>query len=868
VPEIKRNIPAKLHLRAKMPQYFRVAAIALLGLTILAIGVGFYSSRNNPAFRLKSEHTRLSKEVVAEVSNYERLETDGDLPKYLVKADRAVTYSDNHQELDNAFIKVFDEQGNSFDKLSASRALYVPEENKNFTAYMAGQVDILTRDNLNVKTEQITYTRSNDTAESDELVEFSRENVRGRSKGARVQIGQKRLELVSSVEIETYDTTGQVREGRVTSDSATYDQASQTIEFRNAVNGNLVNGDRTIDVAADRAEVLLAATDSSPVLSAVKLYDSVLIRSSQNNTKPTKIDSAFAQYDKQTDTFDLTGGAKIETVESEQATNISASEIRYQQAKGHVALNGGAEIIQAGALIKGDHIDAELNSVRKLRNAAARGTACLKQSAPDRITEVSAGELNAEFDDRQIVTIANAIGDSLVKLTPINTSDYALVTVDAPRAMHLWFKGEGLIDRMQTDGRTTIQLNVPDNATDAANKRITADSVRTFFDAVGKQIEKAEATGNAELYVEPLRAASENYKTTVKAPRFDCDFFPGTSNARSCVAGSKASAIRVPTQPSEVRPTQNISADRLTAIFSPQTKDVERMDATGSSKFSEGDRNAVADNFSYAVSEALLRLRGEPTAWDSRARAKAGEIDWNTREQKSYLRGKVSTTYYNQKQSGNATPFSDSNRPVFITSDAAEFDHGKQIGVYAGNARGWQENNFVKANTIWVDQNTGQFRADGAVQSSIYNVRRRENGKETEVPVFASSQRLSYGRDSRLVRYEENVDIRQGTDRISGAVAQIYLNESNEVAKSIIENNVVITQPNRRAAGNYAEYTAADELVVLRGTPATVDDAESGSSSAGELRMYMRENKVVSEGKNKPNAAGRIRSVYKVKSNP
>jgi hypothetical protein len=47
-----------------------------------------------------------------------------------------------------------------------------------------------------------------------------------------------------------------------------------------------------------------------------------------------------------------------------------------------------------------------------------------------------------------------------------------------------------------------------------------------------------------------------------------------------------------------------------------------------------------------------------------------------------------------------------------------------------------------------------------------------------------------------------------------------------------------------------------------------VNDAENGSSSAAELRMYMRENKVVSEAKTKPNVAGRIRSVYKVKNTP
>ena len=63
------------------------------------------------------------------------------------------------------------------------------------------------------------------------------------------------------------------------------------------------------------------------------------------------------------------------------------------------------------------------------------------------------------------------------------------------------------------------------------------------------------------------------------------------------------------------------------------------------------------------------------------------------------------------------------------------------------------------------------------------------------------------------------------------------------------------------------QYTAADESVLLRGNPARVDDAENGSSSGGQMTVYLRSNQVVSEGKSKQNTTGRIRSVYKVKNN-
>jgi lipopolysaccharide transport protein LptA len=269
----------------------------------------------------------------------------------------------------------------------------------------------------------------------------------------------------------------------------------------------------------------------------------------------------------------------------------------------------------------------------------------------------------------------------------------------------------------------------------------------------------------------------------------------------------------------------------------------------------------------FTAGDEVVRLRGsEPTAWDSTARAKAREIDWNTREQRSYLRGNVSTTYYSQSQTSGAAPFGETDKPVFLTSESAEFDHRNKSAVYSGNARGWQENNFVRADKFFIQEPQGQFFADGSVTSLLYNAERRENGKVTTVPVYASSQKMSYNRDSRLLHYETNVDIRQGSDRITGGAANVHLTDRNEVARTEVENNVVVTQPNRKASGDFAQYVTADETVVLRGNPARVDDSESGSSSGAQLTVYLKQNRVVGEGRIGQNPGGRTRSVYKVRN--
>lgn len=863
-----------LKMRAKLPSYFRTAAIGVLVLTVLGIVIGFYRAGKNPEFRMIGFPTQLSKDIVATVNSYERREMDGEILKYYIKADKATTFADNHQEMENIYLQIFDSEGQTFDEITAEKAVYLPDENKNFTAYLAGSVNIATRDSLKVKTEQVTYKKETETATTDEQVDFERLNVRGSSFGATVKVAEKKLELLRDVRIETTEGSESASKGTsaIESGTAIYDQFQEKIELRDSIHVVSVSkkpvGEQTIEVRAGRSDVFLSAeNEKSRDLKKLELFENVIIDSRQADGKPTSIKAAYVLYDKQIDRFDLKEGVNIVTVEDEKPTIATANSAVYEQAVGKLALNGNSQITQGDDLVKGDAILADLYSSRKLKQTIVRGNAYLRQALPDRSTEITAGEMNATFGEDQQLALANAIGQSTAVLTPANPSDYSKVSMSAPKAIRVFFKESGLLDKMTTEGRTTIKLDVPDNGADSTNKQVTADVVKTVFHADGKNLQKAEAVGNAELLVEPHRAAAENYITVVNAPRFDCDFFPVGNNAKSCLASTKTKTVRTPTVQIQNRGMQIIVADRLNAIFSEQTKNIESLDAIGNAKFTELDRNAIASQFTFSAGDEIVKLRGaEPTVWDSQARAKADEIDWDTKNRKSSLRRAVSTTYYSQKATGGSTPFGQTNKPVFLTSDNAEIDHAAETAVYSGRARGWQENNYIRADKIYIRQRESQMSAEGTVQSLLYDAKRKENGKETNVPVFAASRRMSYDRNSRVLRYEQDVDIRQATDRIVGGVAVVYLNEKNEVVKTDVESNVVITQPNRRATGDFAQYVTAEERVVLRGSPARVDDAENGSSQGGELTVFLKENRVTGEGRSKQNPNGRLRSVYKVKN--
>lgn len=861
----------KLRLRADIPRYLRYAATGLLALSVIGVVVGFLYFGREPEFRMKGFPTSLSKDVVASVSGYERREITDNVLQYYIKADKAETFSDNHQELENVYLEVYRRDGSEggADRITAEKAVYIPEDDKSFRAYFAGDVKIETADELTVKTDQLTYTRRNETAVADEEVEFARYNVSGTSYGATFNSADRTVELLRDVAIESKGdpsgSPGGISNAVINAAYAKYDNAAETIDLTGDFNADVLSGTRRTKAASTRAKVFLTAAEGTNDrdVSKLELFENVAVEVTENGGAPTKITSGYASYDKPADMFDLRGNAKIETVENARSTTITASAAKYQKTKGIVDLTGDSQIVQGTNFVRGDAINAKLDAASNVRSAVVTGNGYLKQTTDTRTTEVNSPRITAEFDTDQYLTSAAAQGSSTVTMTPATQSEYSKMTMAAPNAIRLTFRGKGVVATLRTDGRTTLTFDAPPNNPNGSSKTVVADTVHSYFTDDGNGLRRVEAIGNAEMVATPVRASASSFVTKVNAPRFDCEFYPGGSNVQSCVGSTGTRTVRTPSAPGKA--PQTLTADTVKALFDQSSGDVSRYEANGDAKFVQGERNAVSDTMIFTASDEIVRLRGgEPTAWDSKARIKALEIDWDTKNERSAMRGSVSSTYYTQKASGGAAPFAKSGKPVFLTSDTAEFDHRTEVAVYRGSARGWQDNNYVRGDEFVIDQKKGTFRSTGNAESLLYDAKKTINGRETKVPVYATARQLIYDRDRSMIHYQDNVDIRQGTDRIVAGSADVYLDQNNEVTRSVADGNVIMTQPNRKATGDHVDYDAVAEVAVLKGDPATVQDSESGSSSGGEITVYMKENRVVGSNPARRTSPGRTRSVYKV----
>lgn len=549
---------------------------------------------------------------------------------------------------------------------------------------------------------------------------------------------------------------------------------------------------------------------------------------------------------------------------------IRAAHAAFDQTSRVLVFDGGATAEQERDVMSGDKLTATLNEKKRLHKLDVRGNAYLRSMTEGRAAEIHAADMDFFFDEDQKLLRATATRD--IKAQSLDADSQ--MQLSGANALEVKFQPQGersLLKEMQTGGRSVLTLAAPQshaNAPRAANKRLTADSVHLSWRTTGRDLERAEAIGNAELFVDPVQKNATSDRKTLTAPRFDCEFYETGNLARNFTATGGVKAVIDPVQPTEQRATRTLTSQKMIAIFARDTQDVDKLDAQGDAKFNERDRNGIAVNISYTAADEVVRMRGgEPTVWDSRARTKGLEIDTDTRNDVSYSRGKTATTYYSQEQTNGATPFSKVKSPVYIVADRAEFQHGAGVAIYTGNARAWQDDNFVRGDKLTIFRDNKRMESDGHVQSALYQARQKnKNGSNEVVPVFATSDRMWYADTDRLIHYDGHVDVKQGTDRIVSGVADVYLlKESNEVERTIAQREVVLTQPGRRGNGNWAQYTAADETVVLKGSPARVEDTEQGTTEGSRLTVYLRESRVVGDDPRGPQSPGRVRSTHRIK---
>ncbi len=527
----------------------------------------------------------------------------------------------------------------------------------------------------------------------------------------------------------------------------------------------------------------------------------------------------------------------------------------------------------------------------KLLRVETRGHSLLKSQEPGKASELQARDMDFQFDEAQRLKNAAGWGGAIAR--SLEKSSPREVTAERIEAVYTITATGSDLSTITTQGRTVMKIAAPEGALSdpkAAERILEADAVQTTFQPGGKNLAHAQATGNALLTVTPVVVTPVAERKKLQAPKFIADFFETGNLLKTFVADGGSLAEFEPMQEqkpvSGKRQKRTLTGKKMTANFEPQTQDVADLTVEGDAKFKEADRQASATNAVYKAADSTVAMRGKPQVWDAALRINAEEIDVNLDTDESFARGRVRTTYYSRETTGGAAPFGKAKAPVFIASDRAVVRHREGAARYEGNARTWQDDNFVRATTIELDRNEKTMIASGNVNSALYSIEREiettpatasatapapgkpsapqpvalpsssgqpsssqsasQSAKRREViPIFATSEQMNYSDVTRLVRYTGNVKIKQGADQIEAAKAEVRIDEEHKLERLTATTSVVLTQPFRRATGDQVEYTAATDTAILTGNLARIEDREREAVTTGaKLTLHLRDARI------------------------
>ncbi|MBL8208193.1 MAG: LPS export ABC transporter periplasmic protein LptC [Blastocatellia bacterium] len=535
----------------------------------------------------------------------------------------------------------------------------------------------------------------------------------------------------------------------------------------------------------------------------------------------------------------------------------------YLQLDGIVKFTGNAQVTQGEQLGKADLITGiYIKNTDKIERVEARGNSYLKSQEKGKQQEISAKNLDFFFDEQQrllkAVASGKAVARSLEKDAPRELMAEQLEANYKPQ------EKTSELTTVVTNGRTVMKITPAEKTEKNAERVIEADGANVIYHPGGKYLARAEVKGNAVLTITPLVATEKAEIKTLRAPQFTADFFDTGNDIKTFVAETNAIAEFTPMQPDKKRVKRTLTGSKITTQLTAETQEVAEVLVDGNAKLDEGERHATAAKAIYIGASRTILMRGKPQVWDNVARTDAQEIDANLDTGESVARTRVRTTYYSKETTNGAAPFKKNNAPVFVSSDRATFRHRESSAKYEGNARAWQDDNFVRGEVVEVDNGERTMIATGNAQSAIYNFEREvEKGKKEIVPVFGAADQIHYFDHNRLVRYTNKVKIRQGTDQIDAAAADVTLDADYKMTRFVAQREVVLTQPMRVGKGNQLEYTAATDEAVLTGNLATIEDRENDATSKGaRLTLHLRDAKITASDES---GTKRVKTTHRIK---
>jgi lipopolysaccharide export system protein LptA len=283
-------------------------------------------------------------------------------------------------------------------------------------------------------------------------------------------------------------------------------------------------------------------------------------------------------------------------------------------------------------------------------------------------------------------------------------------------------------------------------------------------------------------------------------------------------------------------------SQRLDVKTKPGFGDLENAEFHGNVHFTDGtDTTADAPLAVYSIAKDTLDLTpGEGDAGtgqhvaNGRITVEARNIQMTLTSQKMKADTTVRSRMIQQSKdakSGNQVKMPSMlkpDKPVNVTSNRLDYDGDKSIAVYSGNAYLWQDETDIKADTIVLEDKTGNLHATSNVKT-VMTLEEAKDPKEKTAkptpPTITTADDLLYEDAEHRATYTGAPHMKGPDGDVTADTIVLFLaQQGGQLERAEADGNVVSKQEQRRAYGKHLTYIAKDDTYTMVGVPAKVYD--------------------------------------------
>jgi lipopolysaccharide export system protein LptA len=563
----------------------------------------------------------------------------------------------------------------------------------------------------------------------------------------------------------------------------------------------------------------------------------------------------------------LTGNVRLAT---ETGLEVASAEATYSDAEGMLRIPGPVEFKRGR--MKGSGVGATYDRTRDvlwiLEQAhitvapdaagsgaveASAGTAGLAR-ADNYLKLVKAARILSDGRTAEASEITAILDQAGEKIQQLQLRDESRISGTGPGAQLMTARH---IDMTYApDGRTLQSSKLMENGVvelpgtaGAPPRRIVGSTIDIGMSPDGATVTSLTAVDKVQV---DLPAEGNTPGRTIRSSSLRATGAPGQGLQNAVFEGSVEFVEARPASGKTPAAERTARSLRLIVDTKPGLGPLERADFRGNAHFVDGQITADAPRALYGIDRDQLDLSPSdgdpgpgPIVVNPQLTVQARNIHVSPSTEKLTADTDVRSIIKPRKKNGDTAAtrmpvMLKQDRPVTVTSNRLEYD-GVAEATYSGNALLWQDQSRITADTIVLNDRTGNLTANENVRTTMMLT---DEDPKTKVrkptETRASSDLLVYDDAKRQATYTSSgptlARLTNAQGDTTGKRIDLFLKENgSELERAEADGTVAVKLENLYATGKHAVYTAATDTHVMTGDPVvTIQRDEQGACKKTE----------------------------------